>query len=415
MLDEVPAWQRELFARRSFGVRLGLERVKWAHERLGRPGASIPAIHVVGTNGKGSTSAMIAHGLLRSGRRVGLYTSPHLHRVGERVRIDGVPLEDEVLRGYVERVLALADEGELGRTLTFFEILTVAALIAFDEHGVDIAVVECGLGGRLDATRIVSVALTLFVSISRDHMAYLGPTITAITLEKAAVLEDGAPARSVIQTPEVAAILRHSAARFGVDLQFVDPLPSPPLGLRGEHQRRNAGLALAALEHFLGPVEPSLLDGVRWPGRLEEVAVGDGRVIFDVGHNLDGIQAVVAHLQRTPPPPAGRLIVFGCMADKEGPAMVELLVGLGDPLYLVPPGDGDGWSPAVLGASAPLARVARDLEDPSFWAAWTAHLRDGGEIVALGSHHLVAWLRGHVLGSRRDPLVLSDPLVRTNR
>lgn len=412
MSDDIPPWQHALFSRRSFGVRLGLDRVKWAHERLGRPGATIPAIHVVGTNGKGSTSAMVAHGLHRSGRRVGLYTSPHLHRVGERVRVDGVPLEDEVLRDYVERVLALASEGEYGRTLTFFEILTLAALLAFDEHRVEIAVVECGLGGRLDATRIANSQLTLFTSIGRDHMAYLGPTQAAITLEKAAVLENGAPARSAIQTPEVAAILRHSAARFAVDLQFVDPLPRPPRGLQGDHQRQNAGLALAALEHLLGAVGPELLDDVRWAGRLEEVAVGDGRVIFDVGHNLDGIQAVVSHLQARPAPAAGRLIVFGCMADKEGPAMVELLAGLGDPLYLVPPGAGEGWAPAVLGASAPAARIADELDDPAFWRAWRAHLRGGGEIVALGSHHLVAWLRGEVLGARADKIALTDPLRR---
>lgn len=412
MIDDAPAWQHALFARRSFGVRLGLDRVKWAHERLGRPGSSIPAIHVVGTNGKGSTSAMVAHGLLRAGRRVGLYTSPHLHRVGERVRVDGVPLEDEVLRGYVEQVLALASEGEYGRTLTFFEILTLAALLAFDDRGVEIAVVECGLGGRLDATRIVRSQLTLFTSIGRDHMAYLGPTLAAITLEKAAVLENGAPARSMMQTPEVAAILRHSAARFGVDLHFVGPLARAPRGLQGEHQRHNAGLALAALEHVLGAADPGMLDDVRWPGRLEEVAVGDGRVIFDVGHNLDGIQAVVSHLRSTPAPAGGRLIVFGCMADKEGPAMTELLAGLGDPLYLVPPGIGEGWSPAVLGASAPAARIADDLDDPGFWRAWEAHLRGGGEIVALGSHHLVAWLRGHVLGVRADKLALTDPLRR---
>ncbi|MCB9566389.1 MAG: bifunctional folylpolyglutamate synthase/dihydrofolate synthase [Myxococcales bacterium] len=416
-MTAIPAWQRELFARRTYGVRMGLDVVREAHALLGRPASAIPAVHVVGTNGKGSTAAMVAHGLRGRGRRVGLYTSPHLHRVGERVQIDGEALADEALREEVDAVLAVDRGGALERPLTFFEILTLAALRAFERREVEIAVVECGLGGRLDATRLASAVLTLFTPIAIDHVAFLGPDLAAIAGEKAAVLEGRSLGLSAPQAPEAAAVLRRAAAAAGAELRFVEPAPRAPQGLAGAHQRVNAGLALAALGVLEGAEAAAIerLDGVRWPGRLEAIERGGGRVLLDVAHNLHGIEALAEHLRARPEPAGGRLILFGCMGDKEGPAMAAALASVGAPLLLVPPGEQEGWSAAALAAELPPGveiEAAPTLADPRVDAAIERRLAAGGEVVICGSCYLVGALRGRLLGAVSDPLALADPLPR---
>lgn len=399
------SWQESLFARRSLGVKLGLEVMRAAHEALGAPGAGVPVVHVVGTNGKGSTSAMVAHALRRRGRRVGLYTSPHLHRVGERIRIDGEALTDAALQPIVDAVIAV--EGSLERPLTFFEILTLAALLAFRTAGVDVFVLETGLGGRLDATRVLPATVTLFTPIDLDHQAYLGDTLAAIADEKAAVMADRAPAFSAAQAPEAAEVLRRVAGEFGVPLTFVEPLARPPVGLPGEHQRTNAALALAGARAIDPHTVAADLDGVRWPGRCERVAVGRGSVVFDAAHNPHGVRALVTWLGGQTC--ARRVVVFGCLADKDAPAMVAELRRLGAPLWLVPPGPGAFDLAALAGGDA---RAFTGPDDPELRERWTQHLAGGGEIVVCGSHVLVGRLRAEVLGEAADPPGLSDPLAR---
>jgi dihydrofolate synthase/folylpolyglutamate synthase len=400
------SWQEALFARRSLGVKLGLEVVRAAHLALGAPGAGVPVVHVVGTNGKGSTSAMVAHALGRRGRRVGLYTSPHLHRVGERIRIDGEALTDAALQPIVDAVIAV--EGGLERPLTFFEILTLAALLAFRTAGVDVIVLETGLGGRLDATRVLPATVTLFTPIDLDHQAYLGDTLAAIAGEKAAVMEDGAPAFSAPQAPAAAEVLRRVAGEFGVPLTFVEPLARPPVGLPGAHQRTNAALALAGARAIDPQVVAEDLDGVRWPGRCERVAVGRGSVVFDAAHNPHGVRALVTWLGGQAC--ARRVVVFGCLADKDAPAMLAELRRLGAPLWLVPPGPG-AFDLAAL--TDDDARAFAGPDDPGFRELWTQHLAGGGVIVVCGSHALVGRLRAEVLGEAADPPGLSDPVART--
>ncbi|MCY1063411.1 Mur ligase family protein [Nannocystis sp. RBIL2] len=401
-----PAWQLALFARRSLGVIRGLEAVRAAHVALGEPGAGVPVVHVVGTNGKGSTSAMVAHALRRRGRRVGLYTSPHLHRVGERIRLDGVPLTDAAMELLVERVLRLEGPA-LPRPLTFFEVLTAAALLAFAEAGVEVMVLETGLGGRLDATGVVPATVTLMTPIDLDHQAYLGDTIEAIAGEKAAVMRDGAPVWSAPQQPAAAAVLRAAAAAHRVRLEFVEPLMRAPEGLPGEHQRVNGALALAGARFIDAGVTASDLDGVRWPGRCERVASGGGTVVFDAGHNPHGIAALVTWLEGQPHP--GRALVFGCLADKDAPGMLAQLRRLHAPIWLVPAGPG-GYDLAPLQTAE--TRLFLDGIGPAFHAAWREHLAAGGELVVCGSHMLVGQLREEVLGEVADELPLTDPLRR---
>ncbi|MBK9755173.1 MAG: bifunctional folylpolyglutamate synthase/dihydrofolate synthase [Nannocystis sp.] len=396
----IPAWQQALFERRNLGVKLDLEAVRAAHLALGSPGHGIPAIHVLGTNGKGSSAAMCAHALGRSGRRVGLYTSPHLHRVGERVRVDGVAVDDEVVQHLVDRVLAC----EVPRPLTFFEILTLAAFVHFAELGVDAMVIEAGLGGRLDATRIGRYTARLFTPIDIDHTAYLGPDLAAIAGEKAAVIADGGLIFSAPQRPEAEAVLRAVAARHGALVRFVTPLDHAPLP--GAHQRINAALALAGAQAIDPTITAADLEGVQWPGRAERHDLGGGAVIFDVAHNPHGVAALVAHLRGTPG--QGRVIGFGCLADKDAPAMLEQLRELGAPLWLI-----------ALPGGHPLAELAADArrfagpDDPALRPAIAGLLRGGGELVVCGSHHLVGHLRAELLGAEVDPRPLQDPLARS--
>lgn len=400
------AWQDALFARRSLGVQLSLDAVLAGHAALGRPAAAIPCVHVVGTNGKGSTSAMVAHALARRGRRVGLYTSPHLHRVGERIRIEGRAAADDDLAAWVAEVLAAEARG-LPRPLTFFEILTLAALLAFERARVEVMVLEAGLGGRLDATRVVPARVTLITPIDLDHQAYLGDTVEAIAAEKAAVMAAGAPTFAAPQRPGVAAVLRAAAAEHRVPLTFVEPLPRPPEGLPGEHQRVNAALALAGARALDPASAAADLDGVAWPARCERRALGAGRAVFDASHNPHGVLALVTWLSSQPVP--RRAIVFGCLGDKDAPAMLAHLRRLGAPCWLVPPGPGAYPLDTLAG---PADHLYAGPGDPGLRRALAEFLAAGGELVVCGSHALVGQIRGELLQEAADRVLLADPLTR---
>ena len=212
---------------------------------------------------------------------------------------------------------------------------------------------------------------------------------------------------SAPQQPAAAAVLRAAAAEHGVPLQFVESLARAPVGLPGEHQRVNAALALAGARAIDRTVSASDLDGVRWPGRCERVTSGGGTVVFDAGHNPHGVAALATWLEGQPH--ARRVIVFGCLADKDAFGMLAQLRRLGAPLWLVPAGPG-GYDLESLRAGD--TRLFGDDEGPEFRAAWAEHLAAGGEIVVCGSHMLVGRLRGEVLGEAADEVALTDPLAR---
>jgi len=263
-----------LFARRTLGVRLGLEIVEGAYAAMGRPAQGIPAIHVVGTNGKGSTAALAEHALRGRGLRTGLYTSPHLHRVGERVRVGGQPVDDERLRAHVEAVLRVEGGLSLPRPLSFFELLTLAAFDLLAAAGVDAMVVEAGLGGRLDATRLIEPRVVAVTSIDFDHMAILGDTIAKITTEKAAVMRPGVPTVSAPQRPEAEAVLRAVQARpvdvlvldiqmpglTGLELHALLPAPAPYVIFATAHPEHAVqAFELGAVDYVLKPIEAGRL------------------------------------------------------------------------------------------------------------------------------------------------------------
>lgn len=377
----------ELFARRSLGIRLGLDAVTAGWHRLGEPCRGVTAVHVVGTNGKGSTSAMIDHALRGRGLAVGLYTSPHLHRVGERVRTDGVAQDDDVLLDAVDRVLAI-EPSALPRPLSFFEVLTLAAWVRFADARVEVIIAEAGMGGRFDATRICDAKVVAVASIDLDHQQFLGDTRAKIAAEKIAVAKRGVPVFSVPQVPEVREVMRAHTGAIGAPLVFVEPLARAPIGLVGAHQRDNAALALAAARVLAPEIAASELDGVVWPGRFERIAYGGGTIVLDVAHNPAGIAALLDALREHAPEAS---VLVGTVADKD-PAAVAALVQR----------SGRTWAWVDLmafGASGTRVDAPIVLDDVATTLGWIdARTAAGATVCVCGSHVLVAAVRAHVLG-----------------
>jgi dihydrofolate synthase/folylpolyglutamate synthase len=358
-LPRTPAEALEFFSRLSpSSIKLGLERVWAALEALGHPERSFPALHVAGTNGKGSTCAFASAALHAAGHRVGLYTSPHLVRVNERIRVDGVEIEDEL---FGQRILEVLERHPDAPNLTYFEFGTVVAFWHFAREAVDVAVVEVGLGGRLDATNACQPLVTAITPVSFDHMEYLGNTLGAIAGEKAGILKPGVPVVVSRQEPEALAAIERRAGEVGAPvllegrdfslnarsdggLAYEGPglsLEGLVLGLRGPHQRQNAAVAVASLARLssLGvPVSPEALRaglaGARWPGRLEELG-GQPPVLLDGAHNPAGVQVLLEGLRYLYP---GRRIhcVFGVVADKDRGPMLRALLPTCTSVHLTP-------------------------------------------------------------------------------
>ncbi|MEW5739080.1 MAG: folylpolyglutamate synthase/dihydrofolate synthase family protein [Myxococcota bacterium] len=334
-----------LAGRSPSSIKMGLERVQRALERLGHPERRVPALHVAGTNGKGSTCA-IAAACLSTTYRVGLYTSPHLVRVNERFRVGDRDIDDRTLGTRIADVVeVLGEEHEL----TYFELGTLVAFHHFAEERVDLAVLETGLGGRLDATTSCAPRVTCVTPVSFDHQEYLGHTLAAIAREKAGIIKRGVPVISSRQEPEAMEVIQRIAEQQGAELcvegrdfsaeKAADGLrfrgrwlavSGLALPLAGAHQTQNAATALACLE-ALGQAGFPLttealargLSATRWPGRLERIE-GTPPVVLDGAHNPAGVEVLVAALDELA---QGRPVhlVFGVLADKDSTPMMERL------------------------------------------------------------------------------------------
>ncbi|MDX2179633.1 MAG: folylpolyglutamate synthase/dihydrofolate synthase family protein [Bryobacteraceae bacterium] len=332
-------------------LHLGLERMHEIAARLGNPERSLKFVHVAGTNGKGSVCAMIESGLRGAGHSTGLYTSPHLVSPTERIQIEGEPVsEAEFARAF--NVVHEAARG-MEQHPTYFETVTAMALFLFAERRVDWVVWEVGLGGRLDATNIVTPALCVITPISLDHQSYLGDTVSKIATEKAGILKPGVPAVIAEQTPDA---MREIEAR-GVPLYHSRDAREFPPPLLGKHQVENTRTAVRALE-VLG-VDPAGIAGTKWPGRLELVRRSPDTYL-DGAHNLAGAAALAEFIHNIKG--ARRVwMVFGVMRDKPIEQIGELLFPLADELILVTP-----HSPRARDASeipAPHARIAASVPE----------------------------------------------------
>jgi dihydrofolate synthase/folylpolyglutamate synthase len=327
---------RFLFPRQAGRIKWSLDPTLELLEAIGHPERQFPSIHVGGTNGKGSTCAFLTAALRAHGFRVGLYTSPHLVSVRERVLVNDEPIREEafaewtaVLEPHIERTEA-----------SFFEVMTAIAFADLASRDVDIAVIEVGLGGRLDSTNVITPLTSVVTKIALEHVDYLGPDLAAIAREKAGIAKPGVPFVTGEQDPGIRQVLVEEAQRLGAQpIVRVGGDQTPPdaitLGLRGPHQWDNAWVALGALNSLprpfgpFGPwIPPSFADAFI-PGRFDV----RGRWIFDVAHNPDGMQVLAVALRdHDPPRPLHALV--GIRNDKDWPAMLATLRPAVDRLLL---------------------------------------------------------------------------------
>jgi dihydrofolate synthase / folylpolyglutamate synthase len=406
----------------ALGIKLGLEWSRALLAALGEPQRRFPAVLVAGTNGKGSTAALTAAIADAAGYRTGLYTSPHLESVEERLRIGGRTIEPARFAALLADLVALA-ERETGSPPTYFEAVTLAAFRWFAEERVDLAVVEVGLGGRLDATNLCDPVLSLITPIGFDHREYLGDTLASIAREKAGILRRGRPALAWIEEPEAAEAVRTAAAEVGADLRFASEevriesivsegwtgqrvrLKTPlrrydlQLALLGAHQAKNLGLAVRAAETlseagFERIDARAIADGAaacRWPGRLEPLTLPDGRrVLLDAAHNTAGAAVLAEFLDQIGRPVD---LLFGVLADKDYREMLSLLSPRARRIVLTAPPNPRAKDPAEL---APLLGEREGvLVEPEPARALDRALALGGEVlVVCGSIYLVGEIRG---------------------
>lgn len=425
------------------GIRLELDRMRAACALAGDPQRSLAVVHVAGTNGKGSTCAILERIAREAGLSTGLYTSPHLHSFTERVRVNGAPISREEVVARVARLRALlATPG--APELTFFEVTTLLAFEAFAERALDLVVLEVGLGGRLDATNVVEAPLACLVThIDLDHQAYLGSTIAEIASEKAGIVKPGVP---VLHAGDAPGEHRSPLARDVVDARAASlGAPSIALGreltlghgphatlevalggarveglrprLAGVHQERNVALAVGAamtIAPRLGRAfdDDALRRGVAeagWPGRLETLTLPEAdaprdrarHFLLDAAHNPDGARALAAFLA-SEPRSSGSVLVFGAMADKEWREMLAVLLPHVGAVVCVAPPLARAERPEVLAAACggePAPSVTEGLVRARVLAG------PEGRVIVCGSIFVLAEARAHVVGAVQEPFV----------
>lgn len=387
---------------RTTTIKFGLERTVALLEELGRPDRIFPVIHVGGTNGKGSVCALVANALEAAGWRVGLYTSPHLVSFRERFMVNGQPISEAAVAMWVDQLRPRMEQLDA----TFFEATTALAFADFAARGVEIAVIEVGLGGRLDSTNVVQPLVSAITKIELDHQKYLGDTLELIAAEKAGIAKPGAPLVVGETRPELLRVLRTAAdaAVAGqapgqtADIRIVPGNAEwlGALGLLGSHQRRNAAVAQAVLDalppRYQAPPEAvaAAFASARVPGRLDR----HGLWLFDVAHNPDGMQSLVRAIRELDlPRPVHALVSI--LGDKAWPEMLVTLDQAVDHgiLTVAPSADTRRWDLAWLEAwladpGRPLATASWHLQ-PDFQRALMEVREGAGTVVVTGSFHTV--------------------------
>ncbi len=401
------------------GMDFRLSRLDPVLEALGHPERAFPCVHLAGTNGKGSTAAMIDGALRAGGHRTGLYTSPHLVSFRERIRVGGVPISREAV---VRQVAAVHDAtARTNSSLTFFEIATIAAFLEMREREVEVAVVEAGLGGRLDVTNVVHGDVAVLTSVGIDHAEYLGNTVPEVAREKAAIVKRGATAITGALCRDAEAVVSERVAEvgakwlaYGRDFGDFEPLVAAQArkgsgALAGAHQLRNAGVAAASVEALSSrfPVAREALErGIltaRWPGRLEVLRRrrGDGPLVLDAAHNPEGAAALAASLDEVAPA-RPRVLVFAAMADKDWRSMLAALAPHFEHVLFAPLPMQRAEAPSRFLEAVPSGRLASSGAEALEMAeeAASAH----GSIVVAGS----IFLLGNLYRSAGGTLLETD-------
>ncbi len=414
-----------LFALSKSGTEFGLDRIARALADLGHPELAYRTVHVAGSNGKGSTSAFLAAILGAAGRTVGLYTSPHLISLTERIQFMEGTVPSEISQDELTEVMARVEEISPGfQDLSFFEVVTAAGLVALAQRGVELGVIEAGLGARLDATRLVDAEVAILTDLSLEHTQILGDTIEEIAQEEGAVMRPGRPLVMADGPPAAMRVVdamarsigapihriggelivtRVGPARFDLDLGD-RRLDDVELSLLGPHQGRNAVLA-AKTAVLLEPALP--IDAIRrglasaqWPGRME-IFEGDPPVLLDGAHNSQGAQALRAALLDDPRFASRPLhFLFGVLSDKDVHTMLEALGPVARSMVLTRPASLRARSPGevalIASGQGASAEVIEAIED-AFAEARRRASKDAGWVVVCGSLYLVGDVRAILL------------------
>ena len=416
-LDALTSW---LYGRTTGGMKWGLETTRALLAGGGDPHRRFRALHIGGTNGKGSVSALCAAALRTTRRgRVGLYTSPHLVSFMERVQIDGVPVPEGDLLAAAEKLAPLIESTKA----TFFEATTAIAFLCFADAGVDVAVVEVGLGGRLDATNVLSPMVSVVTNVALDHTAELGDSLSAVAVEKAGIFKTGVPAITAEPAGAALDVLRERAAASNSELRVLDEIASAEdirmdlegtrfvlesaawgrrevqVGLIGHHQARNAALAAETLALLPDDVRPSWeavergFSAARWPGRFQVERLRGTTWIFDVAHNPAGVDALTATLDGLELP-RPLVVVAAVLADKRWEEMLPPLLDRADAAILTHAPSAPAsrrWDPASA-AEQVRQRSFRALRVvPELRAALSraTTLAPHGSVLVTGSVHTV--------------------------
>jgi dihydrofolate synthase / folylpolyglutamate synthase len=356
-----------LFGTQYRGVKLGLENVRALLKAMGEPQDALRFIHVAGTNGKGSVCAMVDSICRAAGIKTGLFTSPHLIRFSERIQINGLPIDDaDFVRG-INRIRTLIEEE---RHPTFFEITTALAFDYFRSQGVDLVVLETGLGGRLDATNVVHPLVSVLTAIDMDHQKWLGATLGEIAAEKAGIIKPDVPIVSGPQFAKVRSVLEQIAAELSAPISYAEiPVDDLSIGLAGSYQRLNAAIAVSAIRQAGIQASPEArkegLANVYWPGRFQRI---EERMVLDGAHNPAAAKCLVETWKECVGPERAT-VIFGGLLDKDLQGMILTLSPLAARFLIVPirsqraapPADIERYVPKPLSATR-CASVTQALD-----------------------------------------------------
>lgn len=434
-IEQLNAMVPELYTRSGQARRkFSLDEIRVLLEALGHPQRRFRSVLIAGTNGKGSTAATLASILTASGVRTGLYTSPHLARANERIRLDRAEIEDAAFAALFFRVFETAQqlvaEGRLPQLPSYFEILTAQAFLYFAQSGAEVAVLEVGMGGRLDATNSVDPLLSVITDISLDHTEWLGPTIAAITREKAGILRPGGTMITLPQHPEANQVLGEIAT--GLNVHAVSAVPYMPPGgagtdapysvevlgatiqvespLAGAHQHRNLALAIAAAVEMARnhgfPITPeTIAAGIRetqWPGRLERIQQDGVEWILDVAHNPAGAWSLRSGLSGLLSEKHPRYLIFACLRDKPVAEMAQILFPLFEQVIFAPIHSARATALSDLVAAAEAVGTPFITAESVSQALQLAQRSGNGVIVISGSVFLVGEARSLLLAARGE-------------
>ena len=422
MPSDYAATQETLFSLKAKGVKFGVDRMRLLVAALGHPEKAVPAIHLAGTNGKGSVAAMLDAIFHTAGWRTGLYTSPHLVKLGERVQVDRRILTEAEIVAYTQDLGPVAEtigHGCADDHPSFFEFMTAMAFLQFSRKGCDIALIETGLGGRLDATNVVVPEVSVITSIGLDHCDMLGNTIAEIAAEKAGIIKQGKPVVLGRVPPEAEAVIRRiagerGAAVYSVREVFGEDLANYPFtAFEGDYQRWNAATAMLAARcmnerwRLTPDVVARGLQAVRWPGRWQRTTIGGRPLILDASHNPEGagvleqqLRALVAETGRKP------VVVTGVLGVARARPLLETISRYAAEIHLVMPQQSRATSfeelealiPAAFGGAVKRTTVAAVFPDAQTCAV-------GGPtdtVVVTGSIYLLGEVMARIEPSRGE-------------